>query len=79
MSELNDTAQRILIGYLTDFLPADTNDDYALLKSSRDIQDDLSEMCEIPIEDISAEMLNCNYQIVVDDDNKPKWLMSHKH
>lgn len=78
MSELDDTSRRILIAYLSDFLPADTNDTTSFLKSSREIQDDLEEMCEISVSDISTEMLNCNYQIVTDDDNKPKWLMSRK-
>lgn len=79
MSELDDTSLKILIAYLRDFLPADTNDDSAILKSSRDIQDDLEEMCEISIADISAEMIKCQYNIVTDEDNKPKWLMSRKN
>lgn len=78
MSEMDDTARKILIAYLSDFLPADQNDDLAILKSSRDIQDDLEEMCEIPVSDISTEMLLCRYRIVTDDDYKPKWLMSRK-
>lgn len=78
MSELNDTSRQILIGYLDDFLPADVRDGNSFLKSSRDIQEDLEDMCEIPVQDISAEMLNCGYNIVVDDDYRPKWLMSRK-
>lgn len=79
MSELDDTPRRILIAYLTDFLPADAGDETAIFKSSRDIQDDLEEMCEIPVSDISTEMLNCGYNIVTDADDKPKWLMSRKN
>lgn len=79
MSELDDTSRRILIAYLSDFLPADAGDETAILKSSRDIQDDLEEMCEIPIADISEEMLKCRYNIVTDADDKPKWRMSRKN
>lgn len=79
MSELDDTSRRILIAYLTKYLPADADDDTAFLKSSREIQDDLEEMCDISVSDISTEMLKCNYQIVTDDDNKLKWLMSRKN
>lgn len=79
MSELDNTSHRILLAYLSDFLPADADDNTSFLKSSREIQDDLEEMCEISVSDISTEMLNCNYNIVTDDDNKPKWLMSRKN
>lgn len=79
MSELDDTPRRILIAYLTDFLPADTGDVTAILKSSRQIQDDLEEMCEITIADISEEMFKCRYNIITDADNKPKWAMSRKN
>lgn len=78
MSEMNDTSRRILIDYLGDFLPADTRDGNSFLKSSREIQEDLEDMCEIPVQDISEEMLKCGYRVVVDDDYKPKWLMSRK-
>lgn len=78
MSELNDTSRRILIDYLEGFLPADMHDGNSFLKSSREIQEDLEDMCDIPVQDISTEMLECGYKIVVDDDHKPKWLMSRK-
>lgn len=30
MSEMDDTARKILISYLSDYLPADQNDDHAI-------------------------------------------------
>ena len=60
------------------FLPADDDDKDVMLKSSQDIQDDLSDMVEVSIGDISKEMLSCGYKIEVDDDNKPKWRMMRK-
>ena len=74
MSE-QSTEVKVLIQYLEAFLPADDTDTDVLLKSSQDIQDDLSEMVEVSIGDISKEMLSCGYKIQVDADNKPKWRM----
>lgn len=78
MSELNDTSRKILIDYLEGFLPAETYDGNSSLKSSREIQEAVADMCDIPVQDISTEMLACGYKIVIDDDHKPKWLMSRK-
>lgn len=75
MSEDLSTETRILIEYLHSFLPADEKDSNVILKSSQDIQDDLSVMVEISLGDISKEMLSCGYKIEVDADNKPKWRM----
>ena len=75
MSEELKTEVMVLIHWLKSFLPADESDKDAILKSSQDIQDDLSEMVEISVTDISTEMLACGYHIVVDADDKPKWAM----
>lgn len=75
MNEQQSTEIKVLLQYLEAFLPADDTDSDVVLKSSQDIQDDLSVMVEIPLADISKEMLACNYKIEVDADNKPKWRM----
>ena len=75
MNNEQSTEVKVLIQYLEAFLPADDTDTDVLLKSSQDIQDDLSEMVEVSIGDISKEMLACGYKIEVDADNKPKWRM----
>ena len=75
MSEQLSTEIKVLLQYLTSFLPADDMDTDVILKSSQDIQDDLSVMVEISLGDIYKEMLACNYKIEVDADNKPKWRM----
>lgn len=66
---------QVLLRYLEAFLPADETDSDVILKSSQEIQDDLSEMVVISVDEISTEMLECGYRLVVDADNKPKWAM----
>lgn len=78
MNNEQSTEVKILIEYMRAFLSADDSDKDVMLKSSQDIQDDLSEMIEVSIGDISKEMLSCGYKIEVDDDNKPKWRMMRK-
>ena len=75
MSEKQFPEVQVLIEYLRAFLPADDTDTDVILKSSQDIQDDLADMIEIPLADITKEMLECCYRIEVDADNKPKWRM----
>ena len=75
MSNEQSTEIKVLLQYLEAFLPADDTDTDVILKSSQDIQDDLSVMVDISLGDISKEMLACHYRIEVDADNKPKWRM----
>lgn len=75
MCEEQLTEIKVLLQYLESFLPADDKDTDVILKSSQDIQDDLSVMVDISLRDISKEMLACGYKIEVDADNKPKWRM----
>lgn len=75
MSEKQSPEVQVLIEYLHAFLPADDTDTDVILKSSQDIQDDLADMIEISLADITKEMLECCYHIEVDADNKPKWRM----
>lgn len=67
--------EMVLIEYLMAFLPADREDASAILKTSQSIQDDLSEMCEISINQITSIMRDTGYHILVDEDNLPKWVM----
>lgn len=67
--------EMVLIEYLMAFLPADREDASAILKTSQNIQDDLSEMCEISINQITSIMRDTGYHILVDEDNRPKWVM----
>lgn len=68
--------EMVLIEYLMAFLPAERNSENAILKTSQNIQDDLSDMCEISINQITSVMRDTGYHIIVDEDNRPKWVMA---
>lgn len=68
----------ILIQYLMSFLPADGNEENIILKSTQNIQDDLADMVEISLNQISSVMRDTGYQVKVDEDLLPKWMMLRK-
>lgn len=68
--------EQVLIEYLIAFLPADQADrEGIILKSTQDIQDDLSDMVELSLSDIASVMRDTGYHIHVDEDNRPRWMM----
>lgn len=68
--------EQVLIEYLIAFLPADQADrEDIILKSTQDIQDDLSDMVELSLNDIASVMRDTGYHIHVDEDNRPRWMM----
>ncbi len=68
----------ILIQYLMSFLPADGNEENVMLKSTQNIQDDLADMVEISLNQISSVMRDTGYKVKVDEDLLPKWMMLRK-
>lgn len=67
----------VLAGYLHSFIPAvNAEDEHLVLKSTLEIQDDLSHMVDIGLNDIAEEMVAIGYQVMVDEDGLPKWMMS---
>lgn len=70
--------EMVLIEYLMAFLPAERNSENVILKTSQNIQDDLSDMCEISINQITSVMRDTGYHIIVDEDNRPKWVMARQ-
>ena len=77
-SEKINPEEAVLIEYLQSYLPADKNDKDIILKSSQSIADDLSEMVELTLNQITSVMLDTGYHSVVDDDGRPKWLMMNR-
>lgn len=68
--------EQVLIEYLIAFLPTDQADrEGIILKSTQDIQDDLSDMVELSLSDIASVMRDTGYHIHVDEDNRPRWMM----
>ena len=70
-----DPAEVVLIEYLQTYLPAEKKDDDKILKTSQDIADDLSEMVELTLNQITTIMLDIGYHSMVDKDGRPKWMM----
>ena len=68
----------VLLQYLMSFLPADGNEDNIILKSTQAIQDDLADMVEIRLNQISSVMRDTGYKVKVDEDLLPKWMMLRK-
>lgn len=78
-SERNlDPAEVVLIEYLQTYLPAEKRDDDKILKTSQDIADDLSEMVELTLNQITTIMLDIGYHSMVNKDGRPKWMMMNK-
>lgn len=73
-----DPAEVVLIEYLQTYLPAEKKDDDKILKTSQDIADDLSEMVELTLNQITTIMLDIGYHSIVDKDGRPKWMMMNK-
>lgn len=74
----SDPAEVVLIEYLQTYLPAEKKDDDKILKTSQDIADDLSEMVELTLNQITTIMLDIGYHSMVDKDGRPKWMMMNK-
>lgn len=68
----------ILLEYLMAFLPADGDEENIMLKSTQNIQDDLADMVDISLNQISSMMRDTGYKVKVDEDSLPKWMMLRK-
>ncbi len=68
----------VLAGYLQSFIPATgAEGENLVLKTSQQIQDDLSTMVDITLNDIAEEMVSIGYKVKLDEDGLPKWMMSY--
>lgn len=71
-----EAEKQVLIEYLEAFLPADRHDENGvILKTTQEIQDDLTDMVELSLNDIASMMRDTGYHVHVDEDNRPKWMM----
>lgn len=70
--------ETILIEYLQTYLPANKKDEGKILKTSQDIADDLTDMVELSLNQITSTMLDIGYHSMIDGDGRPKWMMMNK-
>lgn len=68
----------ILYRYFQEYLPADKVTDDVIYKTSQQIQDELSDMAEISINDIARAMVDLDYELVIAPDGRPAWIMLRK-
>lgn len=70
--------ETILIEYLQTYLPADKKEKDVMLKTSQAIADDLAEMVELTLNQITSTMIDIGYHSIIDADGRPKWLMMNR-
>lgn len=68
----------ILIRYFQEYLPVDKATDSVVYKTSQQIQDELSELAEIGINDIARMMVELGYELAIAPDGRPAWMMQRK-
>ena len=52
--------------------------DYTVFKTSQQIQDELSEMVDISINDITFNLLKIGFKIAINPEGKPAWMMQRR-
>jgi hypothetical protein len=52
--------------------------DSVIYKTSQQIQDELSDMAEISINQIAATLVELNYKLTIGPDGRPAWMMQRR-
>lgn len=73
-----DYKKRVLASFLSNYVPADINDDKVLTMTSADIRDEVSDMVEMRVDEVTRIMIEYNYQIIIGADHRPYWAMLGK-
>lgn len=68
----------ILIRYFQEYLPVEQESENVIYKTSQQIQDELSEMADISINQIAATMVELQYKLTIGPDGRPAWMMQRK-
>ena len=68
----------ILIRYFQEYLPVERESENVIYKTSQQIQDELSEMADISINQIAATMVELQYKLTIGPDGRPAWMMLRK-
>lgn len=65
----------ILIRYFQEYLPVERESENVIYKTSQQIQDELSEMADISINQIAATMVELRYKLTIGPDGRTAWMM----
>lgn len=68
----------ILIRYFQEYLPVEQESENVIYKTSQQIQDELSEMADISINQIAATLVELNYKLTISPDGRPAWMMQRR-
>lgn len=68
----------VLQQYCEQWLPANEVTDYTVFKTSLQIQDELSEMVDMSINDITFNLLKKGFKIAINPEGKPAWMMQRR-
>lgn len=68
----------ILLSYFQEYLPVDKESDSVIYKTSQQIQDELSDMAEISINQIAATLVELDYELTIGPDGRPAWMMQRR-
>ena len=68
----------ILIRYFQEYLPVDQESENVIYKTSQQIQDELSELADISINQIAATMVELRYKLTIGPDGRPAWMMQRR-
>lgn len=60
----------ILIRYFQEYLPVERESENVIYKTSQQIQDELSEMADISINQIAATMVELRYKLTIGPDGR---------
>ena len=77
-NDIDPLHRELILSYLTSYEPGDINAPHCILKSSAEIQDDLSDMATIELEEIATMMQNQGYLISICIDGRPRWVLKRR-
>jgi len=78
MNDIDPLHRELILSYLTPYEPGDVNASHCITKSSAEIQDDLSDMATIELEEIATVMQNQVYLISICIDGRPRWVLKRR-
>lgn len=68
----------ILLRYFQEYLPVEQESENVIYKTSQQIQDELSDMAEISINQIADTLVELNYKLTIGPDGRPAWMMQRR-
>lgn len=76
MSE--DFKKQIILRYCQEFLPTEEKTDRVIFKTSQDIQDELSLMVDVTVDDIAQVMVELGYELTISPEGHPAWMVESR-